>query len=371
MSSSSDRSAKLEVAARSTYVPALDGLRAFAVAAVVATHFDLPYSVGGRVGVDIFFVLSGFLITSLISSEQSKLGRISWRRFYVRRGLRLLPALWLSSFLTLLLVVMTRSSISSEGLISIGKDPDPNIIGNTFREVGVAVLYLGNLPQILGARDVFFGHTWSLAVEEQFYLLMAPLWIASVRTFRAGDRWIPFLALTLITATLRTGGIFGPGGLLGYRFDALFLGCTLSLMLHDPRIASKLKSLSRLLTLPSLLILAGVIGLADFSDVSSGGRAVYLVAAVGAGLLVVSIWQGSAGRIGEALSVAPLVYIGQISYGIYLYHLPIGRRIAIADLSWPSPAIVALKGGLTLLVAVLSFEFVEKRFLRLKDRFRV
>src|SRR5437763_6444404 len=146
------------------YMPALDGLRAFAVAAVIAYHLNLTGAGGGYLGVDIFFVLSGFLITGLLVEERGRTGRIALRAFWGRRARRLLPAL--------LLLLSALSLYAGLG--------GPGLNRSTLRPDALATLFYGANWHLIFTQSSYFTqfaapspllHTWSLAIEEQFYVL--------------------------------------------------------------------------------------------------------------------------------------------------------------------------------------------------------
>src|SRR4051794_36677121 len=145
---------------RLAYHPALDGVRAFAVLGVIATHAGFSHLRAGGFGVYVFFVLSGYLITHLLATEREATGRLSLRRFYARRALRLLPAL------ALLLIASAVWALADGGPTA----------ERTLRGIPFVALYVGNWANaaspIGGDYDLgLLGHTWSLSVEEQFYLL--------------------------------------------------------------------------------------------------------------------------------------------------------------------------------------------------------
>src|SRR5262245_2789208 len=159
---------------RAGYLPGLDGIRAIAVAAVVAYHLRVPFFDGGLLGVSVFFTLSGYLITSLLVQELARTGRIRLKAFWLRRARRLLPAL----FLMLPVVAVTTAIARADQLVA------------TLRQVLFALLYIANWTTIARGDDYFqrftgpgpLDHLWSLAIEEQFYvvwplLVLALLWL--------------------------------------------------------------------------------------------------------------------------------------------------------------------------------------------------
>jgi peptidoglycan/LPS O-acetylase OafA/YrhL len=140
------------------YIPALDGLRAIAVMLVLFTHANFFLGSNGFLGVDMFFVISGFLITTLLLEENKKRNKISLKAFYVRRTLRLFPALYLLCFIVFCYAIFFRHG---QEKISI------------FQEVYSSMLYVNNISWYWdwGKEGLLLGHTWSLAIEEQFYLI--------------------------------------------------------------------------------------------------------------------------------------------------------------------------------------------------------
>ena len=191
-----------------TYRPDLDGLRGIAIGLVLLQHLRVPgMGSAGAVGVTLFFVLSGYLITSLLLAERAKTGSVSLPRFYVRRARRLLPAL-------VALVVVVGVVMAVQGRL---REYPPSVV--------LVMLYVGNwFPDQLGA---YLGHTWSLAVEEQFYILW-PL------AFLLVARW-PRVLLALLVVGI-TGAMFVRGGVVDpadqagtiVRGDALLWGCLLA-----------------------------------------------------------------------------------------------------------------------------------------------
>src|SRR6478735_9056626 len=142
-----------------SYLSGLDGLRCLAVLAVVVYHADPRLAPNGYVGVDIFFVLSGFLITRILLSENDATGRIRLSSFYLRRFLRLYPALFTVCFVVAMLAVVTGRNTAS-------------VLG----ESAYALIYVSNIHYDLwGSSSTLLFHTWTLALEEQFYLVWPPL----------------------------------------------------------------------------------------------------------------------------------------------------------------------------------------------------
>jgi peptidoglycan/LPS O-acetylase OafA/YrhL len=286
------------MSATSGYRPALDGVRALAIVGVMTQHLHLSHAPGGALGVDVFFVLSGYLITGLLATERSSTGSIDLPAFYVRRVARLYPAL-------LALVVVG-------GIIAV---TDLNAPTRTVVISGVlAATYVTDIATYTHTSAwAFWGFTWSLAIEEHFYLL----WPGSMRLMRRLDPRTVAVAAGLVVLVL--GEIFakggGPGPSLSYfqpqtHAFGLFAGCVLALS-APPR-------WTRHLALPCL---AGIIALMVAGPSATDVN--YLRICIPAtGLLTVGMLAGleHAPPIGQLLGWAPIRRIGVISYGLYLYH---------------------------------------------------
>ena len=347
----------------------LDGLRGVAILLVLAFHVGLVR--GGCFGVDIFFVLSGFLITTLLVEEWQQRGTISLTRFYARRGLRILPA-----FLTLLGVGFLYSQLFLPA-------DERALYG---REMLIAGCYVSNWPAIHQTNLPTLGHTWSLSVEEQFYLLWP---LALVVLLRAKTRprvlagWLG--AGVLLSAAARYASFdpdrialpdyasyaFALYAALHLRADALLLGCLVGviagwrLLPHAPRS----RYLSRAMALAATVVLAHMVQACTWSDPVCYRGLFTVVAAATAVIITQSLiapwnWQL------RLLEWAPLVAIGRISYGLYLYHIPILNWLRPTELGWGAPAAVASVVSLSFAAAVLSYYVVERPCLRWKHRFQ-
>lgn len=317
------------------YNPALDGLRAVAIILVLACHtagFALP---GGWIGVDVFFVLSGYLITSILMRELMESGRIDMGRFYARRALRLLPALAI-----LALFQLVRSRFSPNG----GEIREATLVG---------VIYLENWNSVfMWWPPDLMGHTWSLAVEEQFYLVWPVLLILVAH--RKPLAWICGAAVAMVAARIICARLgYAETTLqnsMGLRPVGLLVGCALALVQWKAP------------TWSASVALAGIVVLAVFVN---RYPALYLVAPFAVSLATAVVIAGAKSGL---LTWQPLRYIGRISYGIYLYHWPLfilGEKLKPPGAGhWYALALIALIVG----AAALSYELVEKPILRMKDR---
>jgi len=291
------------------YRPELDGLRAVAVVLVMGSHFDLPgFSSGGFVGVTLFFVLSGYLITSVLVTERRAIGSVSLRRFYVRRAARLLPAL------AILLVVVGGALVAFDAA------------GIAVAGVTSAALYVSNLTVAAGVNTGPLEHTWSLAIEEQFYLVWPAVLLALWTRPRA------LLAVVAAGIAMATVLRIGADTWWAYHFtltraDAVLVGCILALR-PAPFRAGWL----------AILVLL-VVTLAPLDPGLLVEWMLLPVAAV-AGLAVIA-----APRV---LGIRPLAYVGQISYGLYLWHFPLAVVL---------PTAMAIPA--TFAIAAMSYHLVE------------
>lgn len=360
----------------------LDGLRALAVIAVIVYHCFPGLLPGGFIGVDVFFVISGFLITRLLVAEHERHGRIDLGRFWQRRARRLLPAL-----ITVVVVCCTTAwLIGGDVLVSIG------------RQVLGAATFSSNWLDIAAggsyfARDTpeLFRNLWSLAVEEQFYLLWPVLVIALLFTRR---RWLQILlvsALALASATAMAA-LFHPGsdatrvyfGSDTHSFG-LAVGAALAFMvagLHPVDLNVGERRTQRFIRQRFINAWLPTVGVVSLIGVCTAAWWLHddADATYRGGLLLTSlltalvIWAAVTprSRLGRALDVTPLRVIGERSYGLYLWHWPV---LLLVTAALPSAAGSAagssaeapmqwVAGGVTVLVTVaaasVSYRFIEQ-----------
>ncbi len=337
------------------YRPGLDGLRALAVVAVFAYHARIDWLPGGFLGVDLFFVLSGYLITSLLLVEWEARNRIDLRRFWLRRARRLLPAL--------VVVVLGALVLSA---IFARQD-----LAHTRGDAVSSLLYYTNWHEIFANRSYFvrtgnpslLTHLWSLAVEEQFYLVWPLLLVPALVLL--GRRRLPMLVIAGIAASAALMWIlYNPGSdpsrvYFGTDTRAFLLLMGILLALVWPAI----ERLRRALPLLELLGIAALVGavllfrnMQDFNPTLFRGGD--LAASFCFVVLIAAVAHPKTG-IGKALGVAPLRWIGERSYGIYLWHWPIIVLLAGVN-TRPGFGIVAAEAALVLAAATLSYRFVEQ-----------
>lgn len=338
-----------------------DGLRALAVIAVVWHHthpgFDaIEASRRGFLGVDVFFVLSGFLITALLLRERSQRGRISLRDFYARRSLRIFPLYYaVLAILSLLYLTVRAGSDGSAAFM---------------RDLPYLLTYTSNWVETHSIMQL----AWSLATEEQFYLLWPPLLVLLGR--HSLSFLLAFLALNqlvnfgLLDEPLAAAGMaYESLEILQCTFTPIVLGVFAAFIAADARIREVLAAAPW-----SMIGAVACVTLVIAASVPGTLRGVpRLSFQFGAAVVLLSIVFHQGMTLTRLLEFAPLAWIGKVSYGVYLLHLICAdvatRALGRAGLGEPL-ALFAVTLVLTLLAAGASYRFFERPLLRLKDRFR-
>jgi len=324
----------------------IDGLRAVAVLPVVFYRFQIAPFTGGFVGVDIFFVISGYLITSLIQHETAN-GALSLVRFYERRARRILPALFLMMLAT---TALAGSILFPQDVMNYSR----SLIATTLFGSNFYFWSTVDYFDIVAERKPLL-HTWSLAVEEQFYLLYPALfWL-----FRGASQLKlvhVVVAIFLVSLGASIWALrFAPVSdfyLLPFRAWELMLGAMLAL--------TPIKSSGRISTALAWSGLALLLfSIFAFSVDTPFPGEYALLPCIGAACV---IYAGPQTIVGRALSLRPVVFIGLISYSLYLWHWPLlifARYVVLRDLLfWEKLALILLSG----MVATLSWAYVEKPF---------
>jgi peptidoglycan/LPS O-acetylase OafA/YrhL len=338
------------------YQPALDGLRGIAVLLVLFIHAQFALFPGGFLGVDLFFVLSGYLITHGLWHEYAQTQRIDLRAFYMRRALRLLPALLITLALAALME-WHRGNLSNSEII---------------RNALLALFYVANWARALFDIPLSkLDHTWSLSIEEQFYLLW-PLTLGWLLRSFSPARILRGLMLLLIGLAFYRAWLYWPHHFArtyyGFdtRADAMMTGCLLACWLFWQR-RPHTTHWRKLVPL-WLIVFVALVAFTHY------GQAIYplglssLVAA-GTALTLAEIVLHPTGWLARALSVAPLRYVGKISYGLYLYHFVLFSTTP-PPIAHPIPIRQVLDFAATFGLAALSYHLVEIPCLRLKKRWQ-
>lgn len=352
----------LDVNPRLTWLPALDGLRGLAVIGVMLFHLkSKPWFPGGSLGVDVFFVLSGFLITTLLLQEWAATGTIRLRQFYMRRALRLLPAMF--AFLTLYAFIT---------LVVGGAFTGPQNPAAVAVLVVSSALYCVNWVAALGGQlPNSTSHLWSLAVEEQYYLVWPGLLLVMLRLgFRPGTIAILTLAIALLSAAMPYWYESASYRRLYYgtdfRLQALLLG-SLGGQLYATGLIRP-STVSRKWFRVALLLALAFLGYWLFSLHHRSEflfTGLYFPISVSGTIVVVACTYLRSGLAHKVLASKVLVYVGQRSYALYLWNLPIAYWLR--SLEPVEHVIVA--GALSFVAAEVSYRIVERPALRLKHHF--
>ena len=361
-----------DVAQRTTgprlpYLPALDGLRAVAVVAVLLYHSDLAGFRGGFLGVDVFFVLSGYLITCVLLAGRKPDGRLGLRTFWVRRARRLIPAL--------LLVLLSTAAYTAVFVPSAAARLRGDLLG--------ALTYVTNWQLLLGSESYFEAagrppmvqHLWSLAVEEQFYLvwpILLGVGLLVLRNHTAHVRRTRLAAGTLgaaIVSALLMSLQYDPldPSRVYYGTDThasgILVGAALGLVWAPWRLSTRTgRRAPLMLNAAGLAALAAVVWCFDnVSELDTGlYRGGYLLFALVVAVLVAVIAHPASRVVSTVLGWAPLRWIGARSYGIYLWHWPVYlvTRPRL-DIGLTTVPLLALRVAITVTLASLSYRFVE------------
>jgi peptidoglycan/LPS O-acetylase OafA/YrhL len=338
------------------YRAEIDGLRAVAIISVILSHAGLVHFRGGFVGVDVFFVISGYLITTIILSEKER-GTFSLVNFYERRARRILPALFLVMFVSLpfawLWLMPSDMKDFSKSLVAVSTFAS-NIL--FWRETG----YWGAANELKPLL-----HTWSLAVEEQYYVLF-PLFLMLMWRFH--KRWIlsSFMVLAVISLVVAQWGAYNKPAanffLLPTRGWELAIGASIAFyfLYRKQTIRTLLshKSVDEVLGLVGLLM----IGYAVYSfDETVPFPSFYaLLPTIGAGLII--LFSSPRTLVGRLLGTKLLVGTGLISYSAYLWHQPIFAFARHRSLTAPSEILFSALAVLTFPLAYLSWRYIERPF---------
>ncbi|MET1247737.1 acyltransferase family protein [Sporolactobacillus sp. STCC-11] len=343
------------------YMGGLDGLRALSVLAVIAYHMNLPWAGGGFLGVGIFFVLSGYLITDLLIQEWNDTHTINLINFWTRRAKRLLPAM-----ISVVIVVICYVLVFHRSLLQ-----------ETWMDARAALFYFSNWWSIFHQQSYFdsfanpslLKHFWSLAVEEQFYLIW-PLLVLLVLRLSKSVKLLYVMTLLLAATSIIGMGLLYQSGTdpsrVYYGTDtrafALLFGAILACIWPSQHLSAKgnkavgifLDSVGTLALIFLLLCLSYVNQFEEF--LYSGGLALFSLVAV----VLISALAHPSTLLGKWLGIKPLRWIGARSYGMYLWHYPIIQLTTpAAQANEIQPLRIAIQLTLIVVVSALSYHFIE------------
>lgn len=336
---------------RMQYVPALDGLRGLAVVAVLVYHHGVGWARGGFLGVSLFFTLSGFLITSLLVGEHRATGRLDLPAFWSRRVRRLAPAALLGIALALAAtMVVVPEAQRASALVDI-RAALAQLSNWRFVAAETPYANVGTTPSPVL-------HYWSLAIEEQYYLVF-PLVVALA--LRRGTRTLVAVLGTLTAASVALQVVLPASDRVYFGTDTraaeLLVGSLLALGWWH--LSPQVRGARRwdVVGAAGLLVTLALWSIVPQSDprLLSGGLA--LVAVVSGAVLVGAMGGGAVSR---GLAASPLVGVGRISYGVYVFHLPVFLVLTPARVGVEGPALLGLRVAVTLAVATASYRLVER-----------
>ena len=352
---------------KSRYLPSIDSLRALAVLAVIIYHVDVNYLPGGFLGVDLFFVLSGYLISSLIIKEYRKTGSINLYNFYLRRARRLLPAVYFMITVGIILMVMFNEVLLKKSHLDA-------IFGYIYSSNWWYIFHKLDYFDSFGSQSPF-KHLWSLAIEEQFYMIF-PLLFLLINSKKKGkdgtyklSKSFLYIVLGLIFVSLITHILlFDINNISRIYFGtdtrafSLLVGVVGAILYPMDKLNTKITPQENIVySVVSLISITTLITIMIYTSeyntwLYRGGF--LLVAILG---IIVIISSGKQHTImAKLLSFKPVVFIGKISYSLYLWHFPIlVLTTPVSEIGNPNNFYVILRVILTFIVAIISYVFVE------------
>ena len=346
---------------QSAYYPGLDGIRAIAVALVIAYHVGVPHMGGGLLGVGVFFTLSGYLITSILLSAWNKRGNLGLSTFWLRRARRLLPAVILVLIVVLLATLIVDSSK----------------FGSRANDSFWALFYVANWATIIKGQSYFdrfngpspLEHLWSLSVEEQFYVFWPLLLLLMLKVFKGKLKSIAGVTIALGVVSMILLALFAHAGQdatrayegTDTRAGGLLWGAALAMLWH-PKVAAGHQAAARRIGLDVLGVI-GLIGIVTLVATTTqttmfiyrGGIALLTLATCA--VLMAAVHPET--MVAKVLSLAPLRWIGERTYGIYLWHMPVAAFLPERTFYGNTLLRGIIVVALTVLIASLSWTLVE------------
>jgi len=352
---------------KSKYLPSIDSLRALAVLAVIIYHVDVNYLPGGFLGVDLFFVLSGYLISSLIIKEFRKTGTVNLYNFYIRRARRLLPAVYF--MITVGLVVMV---LFNEVLLR--KSHLDAIFGYIYSSNWWYIFHKLDYFDSFGAQSPF-KHLWSLAIEEQFYMVFPLLFLlvngkkkSKDGTYKLNKNFLYVVLGLILVSLIAHILLFDINNISRIYFGtdtrafSLLVGVVGAILYPMERLHSKVTPQQNMIySILSLVSIAGLITVMIYTSEYNTWlyRGGFLLVAI-LGLIVIISSGKQHTLMSKLLSFKPIVFIGKISYSLYLWHFPVlVLTTPVSEIGNPNIFFVVLRIILTFVLAIMSYVFVE------------
>ncbi len=340
------------------YRPALDGLRGTMTLGVMAAHVKESWCPGSFVYMDTFFIMSAYLITALLLKGWRRDGQFHYARFYYRRALRLFPA----NYAMLLLFALAAWLLLDD-------------VGGHLKQIVVAGLYVSNWTRAFEVpMPQFLGHTWSLSIEEQYYLLWPLLLSALLKLCGLRMRTVALVLAVAVGFALWRSWLTFEGVSIARlyngtdtRADALLLGCALGIALALPQVRDdpRLQRWAARLAMPIViaLVIAGYTLQWEMRAMYAGGSFFFSVLST---LLVAALALPQITMAHRIFALPPLVFLGRICYGLYLWHFPIYNVLRFA-FGMETLGVALIGVPLTFAFAIASYLWIERPFLALKD----
>ena len=341
------------------YNPGLDGLRGTATLCVLAAHLEINWCPGAFLYMDMFFVMSAYLITSLLLKRWTKTGSVGFGTFYLRRVLRLFPANYAMIFAFVVVAYLILYDFRGQ-----------------LAQAAVAATYISNWTRAFEIpMPEYLGHTWSLAVEEQFYLLWPIVLTLLLKGIGLRMRLVAVIVLLALGfASWRSwltlhgaseARLFNGTDMRG---DALLIGCALGVAMAIPgvRQSAVLQRVAKLLAAPSLVaLIVGGFTMDQHNRAMYGGISLFFTLASTCLITALVLPEQTISHL--VFRTPPLVFFGRICYGLYIWHYPI-YMILRFRLGVVEPVPLGIIGvPLTFVAAILSWRFIESPFLKTKD----
>ena len=350
----------LGVGTHLTYMPALDGVRAISILGIMTNHGGFAWADGGVISVNVFFVLSGFLITMLLMKEWTRSGTIRLRAFWARRARRLLPALFLllgaiGLYAVFLAPTGTQGSLRADGLSTL--------------------FYFSNWHQIIAGQSYFAQvsapspllHTWTLAIEEQFYLVWPIVVVVILKLSKSPRALLGVAVLGVLASATEMALLFHPAldpSRIYYGTDTraqdILTGAVLGILLFwRPPVSSPRVRV----VFSSMAIVGAAVFVLEWIKINGSPNVTYrggfLLADLMVALVICGVTMAPAGLPARILSFRPLTFVGRISYGLYLWHWPIFLVLNEARTGLVGWSLFAVRLLATFAIAVFSWYVVE------------